>query len=293
MIDGAPDLSTATPLPGESPAACLARLEGLAEVRRVPVGDGAMVWRIWGEGRPVLFLHGGYGTWTHWVRNVLPLSRHFRVIVADMPGHGDADALPRQTTREGMAAALARGFEGVLPSDGGYDLVGFSMGANLSAAAVAAYGRHPENLVLVGAGGLGIESRPVEGLQKWRPDLPLADLDARHRNNLGIIMFHDPSRIDDLAIHVQRENGLRMRFHIRRDGATTMLRDFLPQVKTRLAAMWGEGDVYAIGNRERRIEALRRTHPDLRVAIIGGAAHWAMYEQADAFNAALLEFLRP
>jgi len=292
MDDLARPISSTAPLPGETPAACLARIAGLAETRRVSFGAGEMVWRIWGEGRPVIFLHGGYGTWMHWVRNVLPLSRHCQVVVADMPGHGDADRLPRETTREDMAAALARGFEGVLPKDGSYDLVGFSMGANLSAAAIAAYGRNPDNLVVVGAGGLGVESQPVTGLKKWRPDLPLAELDARHRNNLGIIMFHDPSRVDDLAVHIQRENGLHMRFHVRRDGSTTMLRDYLPKVKTRLATIWGEHDVYALGNREQRIAIMRANDPDLRVSIIDDAAHWVMYEQPEAFNAALLDLLR-
>jgi pimeloyl-ACP methyl ester carboxylesterase len=285
------DLFEAAPLPGEDPAACLARIAGLAETRRVSFGAGEMVWRIWGKGRPVIFLHGGYGTWRHWARNVLPLSRHFRVIVADMPAHGDADGMPRSTTREGMAEAMARGFEGVLPKDRPYDLVGFSMGANLSAAAVAAYGRDPENLVAVGAGGLGIESRPVTGLKKWRPDMPAEELDARHRSNLGVIMFHDPARVDDLAVHIQRENGLRMRCHVRRDGATTMLRDYLPQVKTRLAAIWGAHDVYTTGNRDRRIAVMRETHPDLRVSIVDDAAHWVMYEQPGAFNTALLDLL--
>ena len=280
------------PLPGETPAACLARIAGLAEVRRVSFGVGEMVWRVWGEGRPVVFLHGGYGAWSHWVRNVLPLSRHFQVVVADLPAHGDADGMPRQTTREGMAEALARGLEGVLPKDGAYDLVGFSMGANLSAAAAVAYGRDPENLVVVGAGGLGVESQTIAGLQKWRPDLPRAELDARHRNNLGVMMFQDPSRIDALAVHIQRENGLRMRYRVRRSGATTMLRDYLPQVTTRLATVWGEHDIYTIGNRDRRIAVMKETHPDLRVSIVDDAAHWVMYEQPDAFNAALVDLLR-
>lgn len=288
----ASDLSAGVPLPGEDPADCVARVAGLADVRRVSFGAGEMVWHVWGAGRPVVFLHGGYGSWMHWIRNVLPLSGHCRVIVADMPAHGDADTIPRNTTREGMAGAIARGMAGVLTKDEHYDLVGFSMGANLSAAVAVAFGRDPENLVAVGAGGLGVQAQPIPGLRKWRPDLPRADLDARHRNNLGVIMFHDPSRIDDLAVHVQRENGLRMRFRARRDGATTMLRDYLPQVKTRLSAIWGAHDVYAIGNREGRIAVMRETHPDLRVSIVDDAAHWVMYERPDAFNAALLGLLQ-
>lgn len=291
MDDVAISASGAVPMPGESPQACLDRISSLADIRRVSFGDGEMVWRIWGAGRPVLFLHGGYGAWTHWVKNVLPLAAHFRVIVADMPSHGDSDRMPGRPSRDVMAGVMARCLDGILSKDEPYDLVGFSMGANLSAAAISAYGRHPENLVLVGPGGLGIASQEITGLKKWRPDLPREELDARHRNNLGIIMFHDASRIDDLAVHIQRENGLRMRYRVSRAGVTTMLRDYLPDVRTRLSCIWGEHDVYAIGNREERQEVMRRTHPDLRVEVVGDAAHWVMYEQPHAFNAALMRLL--
>lgn len=280
-----------TRLPGESPAAGVARIAGMAECRRVSFGEGAMVWRTWGTGRPVVFLHGGYGAWSHWIRNVLPLSRHFQVIVADMPGHGDSDAMSGRPTRERMAEVLARCLEGALPKDGPYDLVGFSMGANLSAAAIAAYGRSPENLVVIGPGGLGVSSQKIDGLERWRPDLPRDELDARHRNNLGVIMLHDPSRIDDLAVHVQRENGLRYRFRVARDNTSTLLRDYLGKVDAKLSCIWGEHDVYTIGNRDRRIAVMRETHPDLRLSVIDDAGHWVMYEKPDDFNRELLRLL--
>ena len=291
MDDSAAALASAIPLPDESPEACVARIGGMAAARRVSFGDGEMVWRVWGEGRPVVFLHGGYGGWTHWIRNVVPLSRHIQVIAGDLPGHGESDAIAGRPTRERMAEILARCLEGALPKDGAYDLVGFSMGANLSAAAIAAYGRDPENLVVVGPGGLGVMSQKIHGLEKWRPDLPRAELDARHRNNLSVIMLHDASRVDDLAVHVQRENGLRMRYHVKRSGATTLLRDYLPKVGAKLSCIWGEYDVYVIGNREERIAVMRESHPGLRVSMIADAGHWVMYERPAAFDAALLDLL--
>jgi pimeloyl-ACP methyl ester carboxylesterase len=157
MDDMTRTVGPSVPLPGETPSACLERIAGLAQIHRVSFGDGEMVWRIWGEGRTVLFLHGGYGAWTHWVKNVLPLSAHFRVVVADMPSHGDSDRMPGRPSREVMAGVMARCLDGILGKDEPYDLVGFSMGANLSAAAISAYGRDPDNLVVVGPGGLGVE----------------------------------------------------------------------------------------------------------------------------------------
>src|SRR3546814_6277896 len=47
-------------------------------------GDGQMVWRLWGEGPPLVLLHGGSGSWTHWFRNIPALARRYRVIAADL-----------------------------------------------------------------------------------------------------------------------------------------------------------------------------------------------------------------
>lgn len=291
MDDTPRDAELAAPQPGESPADCVRRIAGSGVLRRADFGGGAMACREWGEGPAVVLLHGGYGAWSHWIRNVLPLSRRYRVIAIDIPSHGESDALPGRPGRDAVAAAIARALRGVIGPDEPYRLVGFSMGANLSAAIIDSFGRQPEKLVVVGAGGLGVPSKKIEGLQRWRPDLPRAELDRRHRGNLGIMMFRDPGRIDDLAVHVQRENGLRMRFHLQRDGANTMLRDYLPKVDAPLACIWGDGDVYAEGNRDQRLALMRKTHPDLACRIVADAGHWVMYEQGDAFNAALADVI--
>src|SRR5262249_37842275 len=41
-----------------------------------------------GEGHPLIFLHGGGAHAETWVRNIIPLSRHFRVLAIDYLGHG-------------------------------------------------------------------------------------------------------------------------------------------------------------------------------------------------------------
>ncbi len=276
---------------GETPAEVVARIDALSEQRRTRFDGGEMVWRVWGRGRPLVLFHGGYGTWTHWIKNVVPLSRHFQVFAADMPSHGESDTLPGRPSRDAMADAIGAGLDQLFGAEQVYDIAGFSMGANLSAAIALAHGGKLDNLVVIGPGGLGVSSKKIVGLQRWRPDLPREVLDRRHSNNLGVIMFHDNARIDDLAVHLQRENGLRMRFRIARSGINTLLKDNLPQVRCRLTAIWGDGDVYAEGGRDDRIAVLRQSHPDLEIRIVADAGHWVMYEQADAFNAALLESL--
>ena len=76
----------------EEPRAHLARIESLGARVVTEVACGDMVWRAWGDGPPLVLLHGASGSWTHWIRNVLPLAAHRRVLAADMPGYGDSDA---------------------------------------------------------------------------------------------------------------------------------------------------------------------------------------------------------
>ena len=36
-------------------------------------------WRSWGKGTPLVFLHGGYGSWRHWIKQAIPFSKDFNV----------------------------------------------------------------------------------------------------------------------------------------------------------------------------------------------------------------------
>ena len=89
----------------------VAFVEGVAaEAERLETrcGDGRMVWRVWGSGPPLALLHGGYGSWTHWIRNVLPLSRVFTVAAPDLPGLGESATPPEPHSAEGLARIVPR-----------------------------------------------------------------------------------------------------------------------------------------------------------------------------------------
>ena len=96
-----------------------------AERFETPCGDGKLVWRSWGSGPPLILLHGGYGSWSHWIRNVLPLSRQFRVLAPDLPGLGESATPPEPWTAQGLAAMVVAGIERILPRDAELRLDGF------------------------------------------------------------------------------------------------------------------------------------------------------------------------
>ena len=62
--------------------------------------DPVMAAQIEGSGPPLIMLHGGFGCWRHWVRNIGPLAEHFTVHAFDLPSYGASAAIPKEMPAE-------------------------------------------------------------------------------------------------------------------------------------------------------------------------------------------------
>ncbi len=137
-----------------------------AEARRVetPCGDGHMIWHVWGEGPPLALLHGGYGSWTHWICNVIPLSRSFTVAAPDLPGLGESATPPEPHTAEGLASIVVEGLEIVFRGLLGVHIAGFSRPGR-GRAAPSRRGTRRVGLGQVTPDGMGVAQLGREGLR--------------------------------------------------------------------------------------------------------------------------------
>jgi len=286
-----PDVELADP-PGEAeePAATLRRLDAEARRAESPCGDGTMVWRSWGRGPALVLLHGGTGSWQHWVRTVPAFSRDYHVLAPDLPGLGESADPPAPPDVAAIGAIVAAGIERLLGPAASYDLVGFSFGASLGGHVAALHGARARSLTLVGAGGL-VRPRTPMVLERVRGKTGAA-LEQAHRTNLERIMIADPLRIDALALAIQDWNTRRARLDSPALVASRPLAASLPRVRARVGAIWGERDQLAYYTLADRVAALRALRPEAEVRIIPVAGHWAAYEFAGAFNATLAEMLR-
>ena len=274
--------------------ATIALVEGIAaEAERfeTPCGEGSMVWRSWGQGAPLVLLHGGYGSWMHWVRNVLPLSREFRVIAPDLPGLGESATPPEPWTADGLAAIAVAGLREIVPGNEELRLAGFSFGGVIGGSVAAELGNRLRHFVVVGSNGLGLERSPTP-LKRVPPDADTAEEFATHRYNLNQLMIADPDKIDELALYLQKTNHARARMRSRRFSRSGALIEALPNVKGRLDGIWGERDATAYPHVEERKRLLQSVQPGARFAVIAGAGHWVQFEAADRFNPQLAEFVR-
>jgi len=263
---------------------------------RVPMGNGGtMMWHIFGEGSgkpPLLLFHGGSGSWIHWIRNVGPLSQRYTVYAADLPGLGDSDAPDDVRDVWSVTHCVKTAVEALLPKDEKFLLTGFSFGGMVSGHLATLLPERIERIVFVGAGGLRATRKPTEKLHKLLDTMPPQLLADEARRNLELLMFHDPKKIDGVAIYMQIMNTTRARTRSRDMGIKGVLSDVLPRVKTPFTGIWGAFDSTTYPYMQERIDLFTAVQPGFRMHQIPGAGHWVAYEAADAFNARLIEVLK-
>jgi pimeloyl-ACP methyl ester carboxylesterase len=155
----------------------------------------------------------------------------------------------------------------------------------------AQLGARVRSLLLVGASGFGPPQPEMSDLQRAWPGITPEALAALQKRNLGVLMFADPARIDDLALALQIANAPRGRIRSRPIAWTDTLLRVLPTIAGRVDAAWGARDVTAVPYLDQRAALVRTARPEARIEIIPDAGHWVQYEAAAEFNALLPRML--
>ena len=260
---------------------------------QTPGDSGPLVWHVWGQVSahpalaPVVLLHGGSGSWTHWLRNIAPLAESGRqVLVPDLPGFGDSAPPLRGTDADALPPLVEQGLQ-VLLGGGVCDLVGFSFGGMVAGFIAAQFPARVARLVLAGAPGLGIAPEKAVRLRAWRHLPDAAQRDAVHRGNLAALMLHSPESLTELALRLHVANVLRDRMKGRSLSRTDALARALPDVRCPLHAIYGREDALYRGQTAALAPVLRPAVDFRGLEWVAGAGHWVQFEQAGAFNAAL------
>ena len=271
--------------------------EALADGLRhhTPCGDGHMVWHSWGDAAwpTLVLLHGGSGSWTHWLRSIAPLRRAgWRVLAADFPGMGDSHLPDGCTDTHDLPPYLHAGLRQLVPHDN-VRVVGFSFGGMTAGLWLREYPQDARSLVIVGAPGLGLNAPEMTPLKGWRHLLTEEKRDEAHRHNLRALMLHDPAALDETALALHRDNVERDRMQRRRLSRTDILAQALPDLPMPVAGIFGEHDALYRERLPEVRQAFERLLPCLSSwHTIPGAGHWVSYEAPDAFIEALLAALQ-
>jgi 2-hydroxy-6-oxonona-2,4-dienedioate hydrolase len=275
----------------DATAAFVAWIESLGTRVVLCTGEGTMVWRTWGQGPPLLLLHGASGSWTHWIHNVVPLAARFRVLVPDMPGFGDSDAPAEPHTADRLADLVIAALDMIVPPPTRLDIAGFSFGGIIGGLVAARLGARVATLVVLGAGGLGLGPSPTPPLLRLEPAMPPERVREVHRENLRRLMLAGQDKADELAVSLQMDNLRRARFKSGAIPQSDVLRRALPRVQARVAGIWGGRDAFTGRRLDEVKRALGSSRPPVDLRVIEGAGHWVPYEAPDRVNAVLVDLL--
>ena len=263
-------------------------LERSKEIRTA-CGEADMIWRIWGpevpERPPLVLLHGGFGAWNHWVRNIPVWEKDYQLVVADLPGCGDSASLPRPYDAEDLARIVSAGIDSAVPENKPFDLVTFSFGGVISGLIAHKQVRRIRSLTLIGSPVLGLTGTgPANDLTVVRPDLPVQEAAPLHRLNLQKLMVCDPDAADDLALTIQLENMSKARLRSRGIARSMVLAESLRNLPCQLNCIFGDADVTLDPDLASVRAYVEDVNPNVAFHVLPDIGHWAQYEAADAVN---------
>jgi pimeloyl-ACP methyl ester carboxylesterase len=269
-------------------------LEKEAVVHWYPCGEGRMPIRQWQHAgaEKVVLLHGGSGSWLHWVRNITALREHFDVYAIDLPGLGDA----AMCEVESDAVSAARATESALEQlfDAAFHIVSFSWGCTITAMIMRDIAPRLKSVMLTGPAAVGDLPRRVtmKPLIKRTPEMEREEVLAAQKENLARLMIHQRSRIDDTAVTIQDINTSRARFSSPQYARSTLVIDGVRETTTPLFVIYGDHDAAAYPELEARRDIFLDARPDARFELVDDAGHWLQYEMPELFNQRCIEWVK-
>ena len=265
-------------------------IESLAVQKIIDIQGLQQVWHVWNEGasEKLVLLHGGSGSWTHWIHNIKALSQHREVWALDIPGFGDSDLPPNAVDVDDLVPFVIQGLSKVVQQQA-VDVVGFSFGGLLAGYIAAKDASLIKKLILVGVPALGLTGKPLP-LRGIRPEMVEDEITEIYRHNLEVMMISNKQKIDTQTLELQKKNIARDRLKRRRIARGDILLELQNDWKCPVYAVWGELDALY----KEKIHLLKDKFANCNLRdfkVIPAAGHWVQYEQANEFNIHLLNIL--
>lgn len=258
----------------------MAEYEQRATRHVVTIGEHQVVWRQFGDGSPLVLIHGGHGSWLHWARNIETLSKDFSLWIPDLAGYGDSSD-PRFDDFETMVQVTVQCLTQLFGPDTPFDLAGFSFGGLVSAH-IAAKGLPVRRLALLGPGGHGGPRRERGKLINWKRAETQDELLEAMRFNLWAHMIYADARIDALAMGIHTHSCLHTRFRSRGISGRGLLGPALDEYTADTLIIWGEHDITCTP--EYLMTHLIDGHARRQGVILPEVGHWVNYEAVEPVN---------
>ncbi len=233
-------------------------------------------WTLWvsdsGAGTPVVLIHGLSGSGSWWRRNIPALAEKHHVYALDLAGFGKNRSFRSSTlppSFEDLVALVVRWIEGTF--DETVHLVGHSMGGHLAIHVAATRPDLIRSLTLVGSTGIPFDLKPLAHLRH-------ATHPPKQAISFSPLLARDFFRAGPSSVAVATARIL-----------TDDARDAMHHLRLPTLLVWGDRDPFVPESYGVRMQQEIR---GASLVVVPGAGHVAMWDNAEAFNHELLEFLR-
>jgi pimeloyl-ACP methyl ester carboxylesterase len=272
------------------------------ELRTVQLREGTVLYAVAGEGLPVLLLHGFGGQVWVWEKQIPSLSKHYRLYVPDLLGHGYSDRPSVQYTPAFFVASIRQFMDrlGIQRAS----VIGNSMGGGIAWAYAVTHPERIDKLVLIDSIPPdvvpAVRNRSFRWLLAIRrlPLLPELSVAMQTRGLLRMTleeMVYDDSLITGAVVERQYRIGRiagtprAMISMARQVSAVKQYAPALARLGTPTLIIWGRDDEVFPVQVGRDLHELI---PGSAFIVIPDSGHMPMWETPDEVNREIAAFLK-
>ena len=233
--------------------------------------DGARIYyALYGSGEPVILLHGGLGNSDHWANQVSALVEHYRVIAIDSRGQGRSTRGKRGISYDLMASDVLAVMDKLEIERAA--LVGWSDGGEIALKIAIEHPARVSKLFVFGA-----------------------NYDANGSKHATAHAQTFTAYASKCRTDYERMSTTPRQFDALVDWLAPVWRNPMGFTKDQLRAIAaptaiGDGDHDEIIVRD-QIEEMAQLIPNAKLVILADTSHFALWQDPEAFNKALVEFL--
>ena len=268
--------------------------------RHLRISDLRVHYLSSGQGMPTVLVHGLGGSCRDWLRNVHALSKHFLVLVPDLPGFGRSDK-PRSFPSDPITwffPHLLAQISTQLDLDC-MNIVGHSMGGLVALQFALQFPRKVNKLVLVDSTGLGkevptlLQLLSIPGLPVQLLSPPRTLLRTVLNNTFHSQEFDIDQEIEEVYKYLCSEGAKESFLAVTRSivglgGQKIVLPDQLKHISAKTLIIWGEQDrslPVSHANQAHQLIANSELH------ILQQCGHCPQIEKPKEFNKLVTAFL--
>jgi len=243
------------------------------------VNDIKMYYEIYGEGEPLLLLHGGGGSIENFEFQIPELSREFKIIAVDSRAQGRTTDSDKELSYALMAEDIAELITKL--KLGSVNILGWSDGGDTGLELAYAHPEMVKKLVISGSDyNHNISSEPDDGvnMDQDHPVIVLTEPFLRK-------FFGNPW---ELSPDPQRVPAIREKLRKMWNNYPNFTVEQLKTITAPVLLIAGDRDIIA----PEQTITLFRALPNSQLFIVPGASHLALMEKAEFLNRQITEFLR-